>query len=254
MKRRVVISFLLLAAVAIIGLQLYQNLSSPRGGGGAPASGGSSSVQTDVPMVAVTVLPPEKKAETPKAAKAQIEKPRPAKPAKPNTQTGAAEGGKQEGAGSGEPNLYARYELAMPDYLHFMRSRGARVLVYDLAKNQPVCEVDESGKLYRPGGSEGFSATTRRITDDYPGVDSLMRKVERQFGKGSFEILLLLPESLISRINSQVRQIVQAQGLSYKNVATVFLAYRGSRSELSVYVDKAASDQGTTKIGAMFQL
>lgn len=259
MKRRIVIPFLLVAAaVAIIGLQLYQNLSSQHGGGGTPAPGsGGSSIQADVPMVAVTVLPPEKKIAPPKAEKALKVEQRPAKLVKQKNQDDAGSRARrvnQDGEGSGEPNLYARYELAMPDYLHFMRSRGAKILVYDLAKNQPVCEVDESGNLYKPSGNDGFSPASRRITDDYPGGDKLVRKVEQQFGKGSFEILLLLPESMVHRLRSQVRQVVQAQGLSYKDIATVFLAYRGSRSVLSVYVDKVATDQGTKKIGATFQL
>jgi len=213
--------------------------------------------QTEQPQyMAVTVLPPAQKLASAPKKLTSLKKRTPAQDKTIAKGEPAKSVGKHEGDGNGEyPNFYAEYELGINDYLEFMRERGAKVLIYDLGTNTPVCEVEASGKLQETASLDAYSGNTRRITDDYPGAEKLLKRVEKQFGRaGSYEILLLLPESLVSALNEHVISIVTSSGVNMSDVSTVFLRYRGSRSSLTVQVERVSGKMGSRTIGKAFRL
>lgn len=164
-----------------------------------------------------------------------------------------------KGKGSGKHNgnelldIFATYDMNVREYLAFMRSKGSKVIVYDIRKGAAVCEVLSTGELVNPN-LQGLSRLSRRITDDYPDRTITLKKVESKYGTGSYEILLLMPEHLTDFINNSIKKILKTHGVSVKDTETVFLIYRGTRSHLKVYVDRVAGKYGTMKINKYFEL
>ncbi len=161
---------------------------------------------------------------------------------------------KEEGRGDTDPNLFARYEIPVDEYLSYMRSKGARVLVYDKRRERFVSEVLTGGNLSIPTGVNHLSRRSRRITDDYPYRERILNMVERYYGAGSYEILLLLPNELEGAIYENLNRMVREKGLKMREVATVFMTYKGNASSVSVYVERVAGKFGTIRIGKTFRL
>lgn len=154
----------------------------------------------------------------------------------------------------GYPNLFAVYEMPVKEYLAYMRSRGAKVAVYDLAQRRFVCEIMEKGILSVPSELKNLSVRTRRLTDDFPDRNEILKRIQQYNGDGRYEILLLIPKSLEKYIYKKITMLVEKRGLSMKDISTIFLTYRGSRSSLSIYVDKVIGRFGTVTIGETFRL
>jgi len=164
--------------------------------------------------------------------------------------------GKNTNAGKGKskPNLLARYEMPVDEYLKYMTLRGAKVLVYDKLTDRFVCEVLNNGILMKSSGIKEVSNHLRRLTDDFPQGEEILTKVDKHFGKGNYEILLLVPDHIDRSFTENISRIVNEKGLDMKDIVTVFMTYKGNSFTLLVYVEKVAGSFGTVKIGEYFRL
>lgn len=161
---------------------------------------------------------------------------------------------KGEGRGDTDPNLFARYEMPVDEYLSYMRRRGARVLVYDKKRKRFVSEVLTEGNLSIPTGVNHLSRRSRRITDDFPYREKVLNKVDGYYGAGSYEILLLLPNELEGVIYENLNRMVREKGLKMRDISTVFMTYKGNASSVSIYVERVTGRFGTIRIGKTFRL
>jgi|GEM_PF-4005719 len=151
------------------------------------------------------------------------------------------------------PNIFARYELPISDYIVFMRARGSRIIVYDTIKNVSICEVSPLNKITEYRSIDGFSRNSRRLTDDYPAHD-LLYQVEKQYGFGSYEILLILPNDFSRHFESNIANILKTKGVSQNETSTVYLSYSGSNKMIIVNVEKVISTHGIISIKKAFKL
>lgn len=165
-----------------------------------------------------------------------------------------ADRGRNKNKGNSVPNLFARYEMPVKEYLSYMRSKGVKVLVYDQRRKRFVCEILKGGTLSIPSGVEYMSSRSRRITDDFPHKDAVLNRVERYYGAGRYEILLLLPKKLEESIYKKISREVKEKRLNMSDIATVFVTYKGNASSVSVYIERVTGRFGTIKIGKTFRL
>lgn len=197
----------------------------------------------DIPVIVETIKSPKKKKEIKTVSKKQ----------QPVTNKNLIKN-KNKSNGSSDPNFFAKYQLPVREYLQFMRSRGGRIFIYDQMSERFICELDENDNLLSLSDINGMSRRTRRITDDYPYKRDVLNKVERLYGPGSYEILLLLPKSLERTIYENIRRVIAEKGLNMEDVTTVFMTYRGDNHSLFVYVEKVTGRFGIIKIGRTFRL
>lgn len=156
--------------------------------------------------------------------------------------------------GSFEPNLFARYEVPVNEYLEYMTSRGAKVLVYDKLTGRFVCEILNNGFLMKSSETERVSNHLRRLTDDFPQGKEILTMVDKHFGSGNHEILLSVPDHLHESFISNIHSIITEKGLDMKDIATVFMTYKGSSSILFVYIEKVSGSFGIRQVGEYFRL
>lgn len=162
--------------------------------------------------------------------------------------------GNGKSSGGAEPNLFARYEVPVEDYLRYMRARGSKVLVYSKTEAKVVCEILEGGVVATASGINHLSSRSRRITDDFPNRNKLLEKVTSRFGQDSYEIVLLLPYELEDSIYGNITRIIEGKGLKRDDIITVFMIYRGNGSSISVYIEKVSGKFGVSAIGETFRL
>lgn len=185
-------------------------------------------------------LPEEKKIEKKKTPKSSANK---------NVH---ADGSK--GKGESAPNLIAEYEMPIKEYLLYMESKGGRVLVYDKVKDGFVCEISGEDMLIAPSDISRMSHRSRRLTSDFPRNKEILAKVEESFGKGNYEILLLLPDKLEESIYENISNLIKEQGLNPEDVAAVFIVYRNDKSSIYVYIKRVTGNFGTREIRKTFKL
>lgn len=161
--------------------------------------------------------------------------------------------GKKNKAGT-VPDIFAGYEMPVEEYIQYMRSKGGRVLVYDNIKDLLVCAITEEGVLVRPSDISNMSHRSRRLTTDFPESKEIFKKVESRFGTGSYEILLLLPNSLEESIRSSIARIVHEKGLRIEDISTVFVTYTGNSKYVTLFIEKVSGSFGIRNIKKEFSL
>jgi len=188
-----------------------------------------SSVNVPVQVVRVEWPDPPKPVE-------EKEKMPPAKAAKKQTDTVKKSGKGGRGKGGGL-QVVGVFECEMEFYLEVMRSHGAKVIVFEQSKKR-FFELTYGGDV-RPMEKLGsdFSPVSRRITDDYPGSQKLLERVRKTWGPGQYDILLLQPIQLASRIQSEIQ--AQLSIFNAKNAQVVFISYAKANDKLHVMIKKA---------------
>jgi len=190
----------------------------------------------------------------PKAPEIKKAPPEKKKAVKKSSAVKEAHAGDGKEKGGFAPNLVAEYEMPVKEYLLYMESKGGRVLVYDKVKDGFVCEIKGEGTLVAPSDISRMSHRSRRLTSDFPKSNEILAKVEASFGKGNYEILLLLPDNLEESIYENINRLIKKQGLNPEDVVAVFIEYRNSKSSIYVYVKKVTGSFGAHKIGDAFRL
>lgn len=168
----------------------------------------------------------------PKARPAKVEPPRPAQPSQAEPAKAAGSGAKAAAKGGGL-NIIGSYACSFDFYLLKMQSAGARVAVYDSAAGR-IFIADGGGGLRESRSiPRNYSQATRRITAHHPGAGRLIREVAAQYGEGIYDIILLVPE----RLESRLRDI--AQGGGAPRGGNVRITYAEKGGALWVVVDGA---------------
>lgn len=129
------------------------------------------------------------------------------------------------------------FECEMEFYLEVMRKHGAKVIVFEQSKKRffELAYGDDVRPMERLGSD--FSPVSRRITDDYPDSQKLLERVRKTWGPGQYEVLLLLPTHLSSRIQSEIHD--QLSKVNAKNAQAVFVTYSKVNNKLHVIINKA---------------
>lgn len=161
---------------------------------------------------------------------------------------------KESITGEFEPDLFADYQMPVSDYVEYMTTRGAKVLVYDQFKGDFVCQVFNNGLLMASSGMKGESGNLRRMTDDFPQGSEILNRVNRHFGWGNYEIVLVLPDHIYAALRNNIHRAVSEKGLDAKDIVTVFITYKGNSSSLLVNVKEVSGNFGIRKIGKQFRL
>jgi len=195
-----------------------------------------------------------KEAAPPKAPEVKKAPPEKKKAVKKSSTVKEAHAGDGKEKGGFAPNLVAEYEMPVKEYLLYMESKGGRVLVYDKVKDGFVFEIKGEDALVAPSDISRMSHRSRRLTSDFPKSKEILAKVEESFGKGNYEILLLLPDNLEESIYENISRLIKKQGLNPEDVAAVFIEYRNNKSSIYVYVKKVTGSFGVHKIGDAFRL
>lgn len=189
--------------------------------------------------------------EWPEPPKPVEEKIPPAKAAKKQTDT-VKKNGKGGGGKAGGLQVVGVFECEMEFYLEVMRSHGAKVIVFEQSKKR-FFELTYGGDV-RPMEKLGsdFSPVSRRITDDYPDSQKLLERVRKTWGPGQYDILLLQPIQLASRIQNEIQ--AQLSIVNAKNAQVVFISYAKANDKLHVMIKKAVLNGKEVSISSSIYL
>jgi len=153
-------------------------------------------------------------------------------------------------------NLLAKYKIPVDRYLRIMTDKGGKVVMYDMNKEDVVCQVNTvSGKIIDNPDTSNMSIRGRKITDDYPKSGHFISMAEKIYGHGSYELILLLPKSLDELLYSRVSKIITEQGIDVSSVTSVDLEFSSRDGRwLDIRVKAAQGRFGSTGIDKNFKI
>ncbi|MBO06289.1 MAG: hypothetical protein CMI58_04555 [Parcubacteria group bacterium] len=153
-------------------------------------------------------------------------------------------------------NLLAKYKMPVEKYLRIMKDKGGIIVVYATDREGIVCELDPvSNRLISKPDTSEMSIRGRRITGDYPGSSHVIKKAETLYGRGSYELILLLPNDLDNLIYDKVSDAIVDQGLTVGSVTSVELEFSSLAGEmLFVRVNRILGKFGYKRIDKGFKI
>jgi hypothetical protein len=162
-----------------------------------------------------------------------------------------AGGGGGGAAGAGGFGIVADFDCDVDFYLRAMREQGARVMLYEGGKRKFFTLDDLAEEV-----PDGYSTTSRRLTQDYPGGREIIDRARTRIGEGHYEIILLLPAWLEDRFQQSLRRVaVSSVGEAMLSKITNFhLVYEKTGAGLVVAVDRISVDGTSVSVKARFTL
>lgn len=139
-----------------------------------------------------------------------------------------------------------RQSLGFPGYVSQMKRLGGRFVLFNTTRQQIVAEVDPVAGVFTPMHKtlfDGMSPRTREVQKEI-AVSRALRKGEELYGAGRYTILLLLPQSIDDRMQSELSGKLTQAGLSPSKVVKVSGVYR-EQGGLILDVHAVQFDDGT---------
>ncbi len=193
---------------------------------------------------------PIKKPVVPKPKKkVQPQKRQPQKIAK-KTEAGSSRPAGKTGEGF---DVVGQFECSIDFYLKIMRQQGALVVAYENQHKRliSISPTEELSLLDR--FPAGYSPLTRRITDDYPEAHRVLVQVAQRWGKGSYDILLVLPQSLELRIDQNLKRILDRR-FPLPQITKVHVRYQRSGAHLVMFVERVSMQNKSFPIGSSIEI
>jgi hypothetical protein len=154
-------------------------------------------------------------------------------PEKPSAgpQTTAEPTGSGVGGSPGGMNIVGEFLCDVGFYVDIMRQRGGRVMVYERGEGL-FFHLGDDGSVEPIDKLVGdFSPVTRRLTQDYPDGETVLRRMREDYGPGRYEILLLVTADYEAWLKAAIKKALAEQGPSGE-VGTIFVRYQQTGSRL----------------------
>lgn len=182
----------------------------------------------------------------------QVEKKEPVKSPTPQPAQFSEES--DNATGDQDPAVLATYKISIKHYLQFMIKNGAKIGLYDSSKAKFVCSIDTAGNFHKRFRKIGMSPRARRITNDFPFNQSVIKKAAKQYGPSSYEILLLIPQDMDDRFYRNMNKAITKAGRSPKDVSLVRVVYEGSVNSVRVTLKRLEGRGGSDAMSHSFYL
>jgi len=214
-------------------------------------------VKKEVPKEKLIIVPIDIVQYTPKpkpepVKKKEVSEPPEQKKAKPAPAKSSK--GSSGNSGDNDPAILASYGMPITSYLQFMTGQGAKMAMYNTTKGKFVCAITSAGTLGNSVNHSGLSPRARRITNDFPNAQALINEARRRFGNASYEILLLMTESMDDRLHRNIKRVIEEVGRNTGNVSMVRVTYTGSSDSVTVLVDRLNGSGGSVQTSKSFYL
>lgn len=197
----------------------------------------AQSVRQNIPVEVAAVKWPSEPEKGPEIIKPK--KPVPAKKKQPVKNSKKFETEKSGNAGKSGAgfDVVGQFECPVDFYLSAMRRQGALVVAYENQRKQFIAISPQGDLTLLERFPAGYSPLTRRISDDYPDAQKVLSLAAQRWGRGVYDILLVLPQSLELQIEQKLKQILAGR-VSVKDVTKVYVRYRRSGAQLVMHVEQ----------------
>ena len=106
-----------------------------------------------------------------------------------------------------------RQHLGFPGYVKMMQKLGGKFVLFDSTRQRIVAETDPvNGYFFNitENSLAGFSPRSREVHKEI-AVSKTLKKAQGKYGPGRYKILLLLPQSVDDRMQSQLATFLKSQ-------------------------------------------
>ena len=108
-----------------------------------------------------------------------------------------------------------RQHLGFPEYVKMMQKLGGKFVLFDSTRQRIVAETDPvNGYFFKitENSLVGFSPRSREVHKEI-AVSKTLNNAQKKYGPGRYKILLLLPQSVDDRMQSQICTFLQNEGV-----------------------------------------
>lgn len=113
-----------------------------------------------------------------------------------------------------------RQHLGFPGYVALMQRLGGKFVLFDSTRQRIVAETDPvKGYFFNitENALAGFSPRSREVHKEI-AVSKTLNKAQEKYGSGRYKILLLLPQNVDDRMQSQLVSALKSQGIDPANI------------------------------------
>lgn len=155
--------------------------------------------------------------------------------------------GRMEQTNGGPVSIVGDFACDKSFYLQVMREQGALLVLYDKDKKLYYELLPDETTLKLQKLPSYFSRSARRLTQDYPNAQQIIAREKRRRGGSSFEILMLWPVALETKVENFIHRALSATGVS-ERPEKAWVRYRQQGGQLIIDLEQVLTAVGKTKI------